>query len=94
VEHALTTHAAPDANTNANTFSCKWDKLVQQYYEILKAKLQNDLVEDIVMKACPFIKSGTCTPLPVAIPDDLEYDMMEDLDICMGNVEASICWQG
>jgi hypothetical protein len=34
-----TASASNHANANANTFSCKWDKLVQKYCKIIKTKL-------------------------------------------------------
>jgi len=85
VERAITLIAAPADNASAasaDTFSRKWNKLVRKYREIIKAKLQDGSMEDIISKACRYMKSGTNISASVALPDYLEDDMMdEDLDM-------------
>jgi hypothetical protein len=81
VERALTLFAAPadDARTaNADTFNRKWNKLVQKYREIIETKLQNGSMEDIVLRAWPFMKDGTHFSPSVTLSNNV--DDMEDLD--------------
>jgi hypothetical protein len=84
VERALTIFAAPADNAstaNADTFNRKWNKLVQKYREVIKTKLKDGSMEDIVSRACPFMKAGTHLSPSVTLPDDLDDDLMEDLDV-------------
>ena len=85
VERAITLIAAPADNASAasaDTFSRKWNKLVRKYREIIKTKLQDGSMEDIVLKACRYMKDGTNISPSVVLPDYLEDDVMdEDLDV-------------
>ena len=85
VERAITLIAAPADNASAasaDTFSHKWNKLVRKYREIIKTKLQDGSMEDIVLKACRYMKDGTNISPSVALPDYLEDDVMDkDLDV-------------
>lgn len=84
MERALALFAAPADNAstaNADTFSRKWNKLVQKYREVIKIKLQDGSMEDILSKACPFMKAGTHLSPSVTLSDDLDDDVMEDLDM-------------
>jgi len=38
-------------------------------------------MEDILLKTCPFMKAGTHISPSVTLPDDLDDNMMEDLDV-------------
>lgn len=84
MERALTLVAAPADNgstANADTFNRKWDKLVRKYREIIRIKLQDSSMEDIVLKACSFMKPGTNIFSSVTLPDDLDDDVIEDIDM-------------
>jgi hypothetical protein len=84
VERALTLVAAPADNSstaNADMFNRKWDKLVQKYREIIRIKLQDSSMEDIVLKACPFMKPRTNISSSVVLPDNLDNDVLEDIDM-------------
>ena len=85
VERAITLIAAPAdkaSAASADTFSRKWNKLVRKYREIIKTKLKDGSMEDIVLKACRYMKYGINISPSVALPDYLEDDVMdEDLDV-------------
>ena len=86
MKRALSLSAAPADNTstaNADTFNRKWNTLVQKYREVIKTKLKEGSMEDIVLKACLFMKAGTQISPSITVAEDLlvDDDMMEDLDI-------------
>ena len=84
MECALTLTAAQADNVSAATaatFSRKWNKLVRKYCEIIKAKLQESSMEDIILKACPYMKSGTNITCSGVLSNDVDDDIMEDLNM-------------
>ena len=84
MECTLTLVAAPADNgstANANTFNHKWDKLIQKYRKIIRIKLQDSSMEDIVLKACSFMKPGTTIFASVTLPGDLDNDVIDDIDM-------------
>ena len=84
MERALSLFAAPAdsaSSANADTFNQKWDKQVQHYREVIKAVLQEGSMEDIVLRAYPYMKPGTNISASVELPDDSDDDVVRDLDV-------------
>jgi len=63
--------------TNADTFSRKWNKRIQKYREIIKTKLRDGTMENIIGEALSFMKPGTNISASVTVSDDVDDDMMD-----------------
>jgi hypothetical protein len=74
VEHALGVYA-PGGGAFFTRHSNKWTEKVQKYSDILEQKLQPGSMEDIVLKACPFMDASTnISSISVQVLHDLDDD--------------------
>ncbi|KAI0302275.1 hypothetical protein BC826DRAFT_966257 [Russula brevipes] len=81
VERALGIFAS-EGDASTLSFNKRWNKQVQKFREIIERKLQVGSMEDIVLKACPYMKPGTkLSSFALLNADDNDSDIEMFVDV-------------
>jgi len=82
VEHALGTFIPSEDDGNPANFNHKsWNKQVRRYCGVIESKFQSGSMEDIVLKACPFMKSTTIPAMFVALSTNVDDEEIETIEM-------------
>jgi hypothetical protein len=68
-------------NLSLATFSEKWNKQKKKYQRVIDTKLRMSSMEEIVLKACRYMKADTCISTAIAVLGDLDDEEMDDIDM-------------
>ena len=80
VECALEIFTVSD-NLSLATFSEKWNKQKKKYQRVIDTKLRMSSMEEIVLKACRYMKADTRISTAIAVLGDLDDEEMDDIDM-------------
>jgi hypothetical protein len=84
VERALGTFIPSNDDGNPANFNRKsWNRQVRRYCEVIESKFQPGSMEDIVLKACAFMKPATdsATFIAPSRSGDADSEEIETLDM-------------
>jgi hypothetical protein len=82
VERALGTFIPSDDEGNPANFNHKsWNKQVRRYCGVIGSKFQPGSMEDIILKACPFMKHSTICATFIMTPGIGDDEEIENIDM-------------
>jgi hypothetical protein len=68
-------------NLSLVTFSKKWNKQRKKYQKVIDTKLQMSSMEEIMLKACWYIKADMHISTSIAVLGDLDDEEIDDIDM-------------
>ena len=63
------------------TFSEKWNIRKRKYQKVINTKLRVASMEEIVLKACQYMKTNTFISTSIAVLGDFDDEEVDDIDV-------------
>ena len=67
-------------NLSLATFSEKWNIRKRKYQKVINTKLRVASMEEIVLKACQYMKTNTFISTSIAVLGDFDDEEVDDID--------------
>jgi hypothetical protein len=67
-------------NLSLATFSEKWNIRKRKYQKVINTKLRVASMEEIVLKACRYMKTNTFISTSIAVLGDFDDEEVDDID--------------
>jgi hypothetical protein len=67
-------------NLSLATFSEKWNIQKRKYQKVINTKLRVASMEEIVLKACWYMKTNTFISTSIAVLGDFDDEEVDDID--------------
>ena len=68
-------------NLSLATFSEKWNIQKRKYQKVINTKLRVASMEEIVLKACWYMKTNTFISTSIAVLGDFDDEEVDDIDV-------------